>query len=68
MLVATAGQDSIVRLWRLTPPGRKPASQDSVETQDLLIKYSPLPEHVFSVQLESVLCGHEDKVRFVSEN
>eukprot|EP00088_Acartia_fossae_P049297 TRINITY_DN5423_c0_g1_i6.p1 TRINITY_DN5423_c0_g1~~TRINITY_DN5423_c0_g1_i6.p1 ORF type:complete len:802 (-),score=139.46 TRINITY_DN5423_c0_g1_i6:13-2394(-) len=65
VLVATAGQDSIVRLWRLTPPGRKPVSQDSVETQDILIKYSALPEHVFSVQLESVLCGHEDKVNAV---
>ena len=65
MLLASAGQDATIRLWRLEPP-RTEAVEGLLEVQDVLIQYPG--DRTFSVQLESVLCGHEDKVFSVSWN
>ena len=65
LLVASASQDSTIRLWRFAPPNHNRVV-DTLELKDVLIEYSN--DLVFSVQLESVLCGHDDKVFNVSWN
>ena len=67
ILLASAGQDSIVRIWRLEPApppdngnGTLDVQDKDLEVKDLLLVYPS--EDVYSVKLESVLCGHEDKV------
>jgi len=65
LLVASASQDSTIRLWRLGPPNED-KSVDVLEVKNVVIEYPG--GRSFSVQLESVLSGHEDKVFSVSWN
>lgn len=58
-LLASASQDSTIRLWRLEP-AREARTEDVLEVKDVIVEYPG--GHLYSVQLESVLSGHEDKV------
>ena len=65
LLVASASQDSTIRLWRIEKyDGMK--SNDLLEVKTALIEYPGGDQ--YSVRLESVLSGHEDKVFSVSWN
>lgn len=65
LLVASGSQDSTIRLWRIAPPLQSQTG-DTLGVKDTTVTYSN--DLVFTVQLESVLCGHEDKVFRVNWN
>ena len=64
ILLASTGHDSIVRIWRLENTecsSNSPSLHASnLEVKDVLLRYAE--DNIYRVQLESVLCGHEDKV------
>jgi len=70
LLVASASHDSTIRLWRVQPYDSAPtfgsSGVEQLQVDDVVFDYPDGKQ--FSVQLESVLCGHDDKVFSVSWN
>ena len=64
ILLASTGHDSIIRIWRLENTECSSNSTslhgNNLEVKDVLLQYPE--DNIYRVQLESVLCGHEDKV------
>ena len=72
LLLASSSQDSLIRLWRITPCDEKVATQTRKNISDLDLEEDIQPDQkffsvvgqddtvlYFAVSLESVLAGHE---------
>jgi elongator complex protein 2 len=72
LLLASSSQDSLIRLWRITPCDKKVATRSRKQISELDLEEDIQPEEkfflvqddteaalYFAVSLESVLAGHE---------
>ena len=70
LLIASGGQDNFVRLWKIAAVSQEAALEEMTPVKDLgpdeeirqKEEIFSFEEKYFSVSLESILAGHEDKV------
>ncbi len=70
LVVASGGQDNFVRLWKISSIRKEEALEELKPVKDLgpdeeirqKEEIFSFGENYFSVSLESILAGHEDKV------
>ena len=70
LLIASGGQDNFVRVWKISSVAKEKAEEEMKPVKDLgpdedirqKEEIFSFGENYFSVNLESILAGHEDKV------
>jgi elongator complex protein 2 len=70
LLIASGGQDNFVRIWKIGSVDKATAEEELKPVKDLgpeeeirqKEEIFSFAENYFSVNLESILAGHEDKV------